>query len=884
VPHDERVCPPLGGAGAAAELSVRDESLLETIVSCLNVLLATKGTIHGAINQVLSILCRTIKADRAYVFELHAHPESGELLASQRYEWCLESVEPQVDNPALQNHRIEREFPRWCEILGKGGTINGHVADFPELERQVLAPQDIVSLLVVPIMLENDLWGFIGFDDCCKVREWSRSEELGLRAAATGIGNAILRHRTHEALIAAHAEVEHRMLELRELGRDLDRVKRTEEELRKSEERLRKIVEHMPVMIHAHDEHGNYVFWNRECERVTGFSADEIIGNPGRRKQLFPDEVTCKSVEQMHVSRDEYRNLELEVRCADGSLKTISVSNVSSQVAIPGWHIWETGIDITEMKRAKEQLVESSERVSLAIEYAGMGTWDLDLASGNAVWSENHFRILGYEPEPYGKTDIEIFLSRVHPDDLAMVLTEFEHARKNKAPYSIEHRIVRADTGETRWLMSHGRFLSDFDGQPRRVLGVIFDTTEKKLLEQSLKNMAVELEQRVFERTIELEKANKAKDEFLANMSHEIRTPMSGVIGLTDILLHQDLPEKIHCDLDLIRSSAEAVMTLINDLFDLSRISQGKFEFHPNQFDPRQAVRDALGPFEFQARAKDLEFILAIDESVPPMILCDRERLAQVIKNLVSNAIKFTDQGFVRIDIRAEEKNLDTLLLFVAITDTGIGIPASKRKEIFNAFTQLDPSYSKKYKGMGLGLAISKSLVEGMGGEITVSSTEGRGATFSFFIPCAKATEVHEPVASGIALSDLPPMTILLVEDNAVNRLFLRRALVTAGHKVGEAEDGKHALAKLGEAPFDLVLMDVQMPEMDGVEATRRIRSGKHGRADIPIIALTAYAMKGDREKFLENGMDGYVTKPVDFGELARVIAEVCGVAGQSSN
>jgi PAS domain S-box-containing protein len=395
--------------------------------------------------------------------------------------------------------------------------------------------------------------------------------------------------------------------------------------------------------------------------------------------------------------------------------------------------------------------------------------------------------------------------------------------------------------------------------------------------EEALRNLANELEQRVLERTTDLEHANRAKDQFLANMSHEIRTPMAGVLGLTEILLHQELPTKVQNDLAMVRKSAESVMTLINDLFDLSRISQGKFDFHPEEFDLRSMVRDAIGPFEFQALSKDLDFTISIDESVPSQILCDKERLGQVIKNLVSNAIKFTERGFVRVHVKAEKNDEDTLRLSFSVADSGLGIPKSKQKEVFSAFTQIDPSYSKKFAGMGLGLAISKSLVEGMGGEISVVSTRGKGATFRFFVMCGIVIEEQEPTVPSITLQDIPSMTILLAEDNAVNRLFLRRALVTAGHKVGEAENGRNALEKLADTHFDIILMDIQMPEMDGVEATRLIRSGRHGRADIPIIALTAYAMKGDREKFLDNGMDGYVTKPVDFGELARVIAEVSG-------
>jgi PAS domain S-box-containing protein len=531
-----------------------------------------------------------------------------------------------------------------------------------------------------------------------------------------------------------------------------------------------------------------------------------------------------------------------------------------------------TIVDISDRKRIEKDLLASHKKLRTTINSITDGLLLLDRDWRYIDISETVAKIIGMRREDLiGKSVWELF----------------PHAVKTKF-YKEYHRAV--ETGQpvhfeefypeplNQWLECH--CYPSEEG-----LAVYFrDITERKAAEKALHVLASELEQRVQKRTAELERANRAKDEFLANMSHEIRTPMAGVLGLTEILLHQDLPEKVRDDLEMISGSADSVMTLINDLFDLSRISQGKFDFHPTEFDLRSLIRDAVGPFEFQARSKDLDFIVSMDERVPTQILCDRDRLGQVIKNLVSNAIKFTDQGFVKIAIKAEEQDADTLRLFVSVSDSGIGIPKSKQEDIFSAFTQLDPSYSKQFAGMGLGLAISKSLVEGMGGEVSVESTKGNGATFRFYVTCGIATEEPALTAPSIALSDLPPMTILLVEDNAVNRLFLRRALVTAGHKVGEAEDGKHALAKLGETPFDLVLMDIQMPEMDGVEATRLIRSGKYGRADIPIIALTAYAMKGDREKFLENGMDGYVTKPVDFGELARVIAEVCGVTDRPGN
>jgi PAS domain S-box-containing protein len=402
------------------------------------------------------------------------------------------------------------------------------------------------------------------------------------------------------------------------------------------------------------------------------------------------------------------------------------------------------------------------------------------------------------------------------------------------------------------------------------------DISERKRHEDQLKALAAGLEEKVRERTEELKSANRAKDEFLANMSHEIRTPLAGVFGITEVLLGRDLPGPVRDDLELVRSSSESVLFLLNDLLDLARVEQGKLDLHMVSFDIRTLVKNLVPLYTMQAERKGIVFQTSLAPDLPQMVVCDPDRLAQVIKNLLSNAVKFTEHGRITLDVRPEKVTEHLARIRFTVSDTGIGIPEVKVRTIFQAFTQADPTYSKKFAGAGLGLAITKMLVELMGGEVNVQSELGIGSTFSFTIGFEKAEpQVYLEQKQVISLSDLPPLTILLAEDNPVNRLFLRRAFTQAGHRVVEAENGAEVLHKLYGNTIDMVLMDIQMPEMDGIEATRRIRSGKHGRADIPIIALTAYAMKGDREKFLEKGMDGYVTKPVDFGELARTIRDI---------
>jgi PAS domain S-box-containing protein len=426
-------------------------------------------------------------------------------------------------------------------------------------------------------------------------------------------------------------------------------------------------------------------------------------------------------------------------------------------------------------------------------------------------------------------------------------------------------------------------------GEIISAVAVIMDISERieaevgmQQAKENAERLADELEQRVRERTLELEQANRAKDEFLANMSHEVRTPMSGVFGMTDVLLQRELPESVRIDLEIIRDSAGTVLSLLNDLLDLSRIEQGKLELSPQVFDLREMVGPLSRPFEVQAKGKGLDFELVVNDDVPEWVVCDPDRLGQVLKNLLSNAVKFTEQGAIRVNIGLDRESPSSLGF--SISDTGIGIPEEKQGRLFQSFTQLDPSYSKKFAGVGLGLAISKRLVELMGGEITVRSAPGKGSVFSFTVRFEQAdSETSWVPRQELALEDLPPLSIMLAEDNVVNRMFLRRALTQAGHQVVEVEDGRQAMEKAGEQRFDLILMDIQMPEMDGLESMRRIREGEAGEENraIPVIALTAYAMKGDRERFLAEGMNGYVSKPVDFGELALAMREVIGSANK---
>jgi len=371
---------------------------------------------------------------------------------------------------------------------------------------------------------------------------------------------------------------------------------------------------------------------------------------------------------------------------------------------------------------------------------------------------------------------------------------------------------------------------------------------------------------------------SRAKSEFLANMSHEIRTPMNGVLGMAELLLTGDLPAEARRYAETIQSSGEALLTILNDVLDFSKIEAGKMVFELLPVDPRRCLDDVAALMAGRAREHAVALTALATAEVPARVVGDPSRLRQVLLNLVGNAVKFTDHGEVAIRLGVAEGEL----LF-EVVDSGIGIPEAARAQLFDAFTQVDASTSRRFGGTGLGLAISRRLVEGMGGEIGVESVEGEGTAFWFTLPLriVAPPTAAETAAAAVRSVAAPacPLHLLLAEDNAVNRLVASKCVERLGHTVEATVNGRAAVAAWQRGHFDAILMDCQMPEMDGYAATAEIRrleqeAGANGRT--PIIALTANAMAGDRQRCLAAGMDDYVAKPLRGDELVAALARVC--------
>jgi len=525
-------------------------------------------------------------------------------------------------------------------------------------------------------------------------------------------------------------------------------------------------------------------------------------------------------------------------------------------------------MDITDMVQAMSRVEESEQRLQMAVELADVHVWEMDYRSGammTAGAAESFFDG-SLDPDEIARdTNLTI-----HPEDRAQIAVEWERAMIEDLPFRPEYRINRQD-GKEVWAACTTRLVRSDAGEPIRLIGAMQNITGRKQAETALRQAKEEAEA-----------ANVAKSRFLATMSHEIRTPLNGVLGMAQAMANDRLSKRQRGRLETVRQSGEALLAILNDVLDLSKIEAGKLELEDAEFSLAGLMEEVRATFSGVAASKAVAFEVEIAPATAGIYRGDAARLRQVLNNLASNALKFTDQGGVRLRAMREAGRL-----VLEVADSGIGIPADRLPRLFSKFEQADASTTRRYGGTGLGLAICRELVQLMGGEIGARSTPGEGSTFRVEVDLpylgaevATATRATEVAAAAPEAG----LRVLAAEDNAVNQTVLRTLLQQIGIEPVVVANGVEAVAAYTQERWDLILMDVEMPELDGPSATRAIRrlEAQTGAPRIPIVALTANAMAHQVREYMAAGMDAFVSKPIRIADLFGCMQQVLETPAES--
>jgi two-component system sensor histidine kinase/response regulator len=548
-------------------------------------------------------------------------------------------------------------------------------------------------------------------------------------------------------------------------------------------------------------------------------------------------------------------------------------------------------MDIQHQKEAEAALLQMTKRFERAVAASNEGLFERATDGDEFYFAPRLYELLGYAPDEIPSTRTWV-MAQLHPDDLRIFDDGTQIGIEQRTRWTLEYRL-RCKDGEYRWIRERAGVTPDETGR-LLLSGVLSDIHEEKLARQELQRHRDHLAELVAERTTSLEtakeeaeRANAAKSQFLANMSHEIRTPMHGVLGMLELLRGGRLGEAEQRYADVAYRSAQNLLAIINDILDFSKIEAGKLDVETIDVNVRSAVQEACDLWTSRIQAKGLRLGCHIDASVPPVARGDPGRLSQVLNNLIGNAVKFTETGSVDVRVAVHSGRAGQRLRF-EVSDTGIGMAAETVDHLFQPFMQADTSMSRRFGGTGLGLAITRQLVELMKGEIGVDSNLGRGSCFWFELPLAAACAQAGPAIAAAGLpsaavgaapvQDTEP-SVLIVEDNAVNRMVAEAMLSELGCRLTLAGNGLEALELAREQVFDAVLMDCQMPVMDGFEALKALREGQHEGtvlatpSTVPVIALTANAFSGDAERCYAAGFDDYLSKPYNREQLLDTVS-----------
>lgn len=664
-----------------------------------------------------------------------------------------------------------------------------------------------------------------------------------------------------------------------------------------AEERLQVVTEGADVGVWSYDLLDGNVEATPRCRRHLGLDGEKRIELDEFYGALMPaDRSRVREALDAAIRQVSDYHVEFRAVWPDESVHWVACAGRAFGGA-DGRTVRIAGVtmDVTELRTFEAELLRSSDTLRLATEGADVGIWNWDMRSGRLEWSQ---RCRVHLALPEGKQpNFDHFYAVLDPRDRDRVRRRIEESVSTGRDYYEEFRVVRSD-GSVRWIAGSGRIRFAEDGALLAMTGVTIDVTDRHLAAMEMQELNASLERKVQERTAQLAAVSAAKSQFLANMSHEIRTPMNAVIGLSNLLRDTPLAGEQRDYVEKIHLAGTALLGVLNDILDYSKVEAGQLQLESEPVRIGDILKKCGVLFAVQAEEKHIRLELPPPPRLPGGLLGDPLRLLQVLNNLVGNALKFTERGFVRVEVSLAEEAQREVILKFSVTDTGIGMESGVKNRIFDPFHQHDRSTTRKFGGSGLGLSISKRLVEMMGGEIGVTSTPGEGSTFWFTVKLAKDTSpARRPAAeeapagtSAPAFGELAPAArgahVLVVDDNATNLLVARQYLRKMGLAVETADSGKEAVEKASTGTFDIIFMDLQMPEMDGFAATRLIRAAEaaEGSRPVPIIALSAAAMMHDVREAQAAGMNDHVAKPIDAERLAEVIGRwLPGVQAEDS-
>lgn len=659
---------------------------------------------------------------------------------------------------------------------------------------------------------------------------------------------------------------------------DISQRRSFELTIRESEQKFRAVFEGAEIGIAVADPKSGQITVNPAYGRMLGCTAEEMRSLSIFDELTHPDDAEQDRNAYRRLTKGEINRLHLEKRylLRDGRMVWASVEfSLQRDAGGKPQYILGLASDITERKQAEEKLRSSERQLRAFIEDApvcvAMFDREMRYIAASRRWTTDY---------GFGHSDLTgLCLYDLIPNLPEKWRESHRRGISGEKQHLGEDVWVRTD-GSEQWVSSAVYPWSDPQGKVGGIIISAEDISQRKQFEQQLQNA---------KRSAEA--ASQAKSTFLATMSHEIRTPLNGILGMTDLVLATELTSDQRENLGLVRFSAESLLSIINDILDFSKIEAGKLEIELIPFPLRQSMQPILKTCAVRAQQKGLRFSFNAPAGVPDEVIGDPGRVRQVLLNVIGNAIKFTERGQIIVAVGASFPVKGRVLLHFGVKDTGIGISPDTQEKIFAPFSQADGTMARKYGGTGLGLAICGRLVEMMGGRIWVESAPQKGSVFHFTVDLALAGERVKSVEEQGGMSGVVRQAelldngeafngngraVLLVEDNTVNRTLAQRLLQKRGFRVSSAVDGKQAIAAVQSAEFDVILMDIQMPEMDGFEATAEIRkSQKNTGRRTPIIALTAHALNEDRDRCLSAGMDAYVTKPVRPAELFSAIRTV---------